>query len=374
MNRFFLIVIAGLSLGACAPQVSTAGVLNGGGVRLEPRFTGLTQPTDLRFLADGRALATEQGGRVVLLSEGAPPAVVLDLSDRTSSGGERGLLSLALHPDFAENGLLFLYGTDRAGDAVLSRAALGPETLAALDVRPLFTVPQPGPAHNGGQLQFGPDGHLYLSTGEGEYRPSWLGALPFAQDTGTPLGKLLRFRVGADGALSVPADNPFPDGEGAVWSLGLRNPWRFSFDRGTSELYLTDVGETAFEEVNVQPFGGSRGANYGWPHAEGPNCRLREGCAAFAEPALTYPHAEGCSVTGGYVYRGRAVPEFAGRYLYADFCTGVLRAARRSGSTWTNDVLLDTPFVISSFAQDGAGEVVVLEYASGTVYQIVPAD
>ncbi len=366
-------------LGACAPQVSTAGVLNGGGVALEPRFTGLTQPTDLRFLEDGRALTTEQGGRVVLLTEGAPPEVVLDLRDQTSSGGERGLLSLALHPDFAENGLLFLYGTDRAGDAVLSRATLGPktlepETLAALDVRPLFTAPQPGPAHNGGQLQFGPDGHLYLSSGEGEYRPSWLGANGFAQDVSTPLGKLLRFRVGAGGALSVPADNPFPEGERAVWALGLRNPWRFSFDRGTGELYLTDVGETAFEEVNVQPLGRSRGANYGWPHAEGVSCRLREGCGAFTSPAFTYPHDEECSVTGGYVYRGRAVPALRGRYLYADFCTGVLRAARRSGKTWVSEPLLDTPFVLSSFAQDGAGEVVVLEYASGTVYQIVPAD
>ncbi len=343
---------------------------------LEPRFTGLTQPTDLRFLPDGRALATEQAGRVVLLTMGAAPRVVLDLRDRTSCCGERGLLSLALHPDFSENGLLFLYGMDKNGDTVLSRVVLGPEMLEgeSSSVRPLFTVAQPGPAHNGGQLQFGPDGHLYLSTGDGEYRPSWLGALPFAQETDTPLGKLLRFQVDANGDVSVPADNPFPDGERAMWALGLRNPWRFSFDPATGDLYLADVGETLLEEVNVQPFAASRGANYGWPHAEGSSCRQTEGCAAFVSPAFTYPHGEGCSVTGGYVYRGRAVPALRGRYLYADFCTGVIWAARRDGSAWTSDVWLDTTLVISSFAQNAAGEVVVLDYASGTVYGLTGDD
>ena len=362
-------------MGACTPQVSTAGALTGGEVALESRFTGLTQPTDLRFLPDGRALATEQAGRVVLLAAGAAPRVVLDLRERTGCCGERGLLSLALHPDFSENGLLFLYGTDQGGDTVLSRVTLGAATLEPnAAVQDLFTALQPGPAHNGGQLQFGPDGYLYLSTGDGEYRPSWFGALPSAQETDTPLGKLLRFAVSAEGDLSVPADNPFPGGERAVWALGLRNPWRFSFDRDTGDLYLADVGETALEEVNVQPFGASRGANYGWPHAEGSSCRQTEECAAFVTPALSYPHHEGCSVTGGYVYRGRTIPALTGRYLYGDFCTGVLWAARRDGATWTKDVLLDTPLVISSFAQDAAGEMVVLDYASGTVYGLTGND
>lgn len=368
MNRFIAVVVA-FGLGACAPQVSSLGALSGGEVGLEPRFTGLAGPTDLRFLPDGRALATEQRGRVVRLTEGAPPEVVLDLQRRTGCCGERGLLSLALHPDFAENGLVFLYRTDPAGDAVLSRVTLGAETLEPnADVQDLLTVAQPGPTHNGGQLQFGPDGYLYLSTGDGAYRPSWLGALPFAQEPGSPLGKLLRFRVDADGDVSAPADNPFPEGDRAVWALGLRNPWRFSFDPDTGDLYLADVGETLLEEVNVQPFGASRGLNYGWPHAEGTNCRRREGCAAFAKPALTYPHSEGCSVTGGYVYRGPALPALRGRYLYGDFCTGVLWAAGRDGPAWVSDVLLDTPLVVSGFAQDAAGEVVVLDYASGTVY------
>lgn len=368
-----LVAVVTFGLGACAPHLSGAGALSGGEVALEPRFTGLTQPTDLRFLEDGRALATEQAGRVVLLTEGAVPEVVLDLRGRTGCCGERGLLSLALHPDFAANGLLFLYGSDKAGNTVLSRVTLGPETLTASSLRTLFTIAQPGPTHNGGQLQFGPDGHLYLSTGDGEYRPSWLGANPSAQKPGSPLGKLLRFAVSAEGDLSVPADNPFPGGERTIWALGLRNPWRFSFDPATGDLYLADVGETALEEVNVQPLGASRGANYGWPHAEGTDCR-QEGCRAFTPPALTYPHSEGCSVTGGYVYRGRAVPALVGRYLYGDFCTGVLWAARRDGPTWTNDVVLDTPLVVSSFARDAAGEVVVLDYASGTVYGLTGND
>ncbi len=399
-------------LGACTPQLSKSGALTGNGVGLEPRFSGLSQPTDLRFLPDssGRALVSEQAGTVVLVGDGGDNAgadgesadsgsangggadhnsangdsansehkTVLNLRGQVGCCGERGLLSLALHPNFSQNGLLFLYAVDKAGDTVLSRVVLDAETLEAAPdtLQVLLKVPQPGPTHNGGQLQFGPDGFLYLSTGDGLYRPSLLGALDNSQEKGNLLGKLLRLGVDEAGALSVPADNPFVGEEGArgeVWAYGLRNPWRFSFDSSTGELFVSDVGETAFEEVNVQPLRVSRGANYGWPRAEGPKCRQKD-CNAFVPPALSYTHDNGCSVTGGYVYRGVALPELVGSYLYSDFCSGILWAAERETETWRTRVLLDTPAIVSGFAQDNRGEVFVLDYGAGTVYGLVVPD
>ncbi|CAA9563414.1 MAG: hypothetical protein AVDCRST_MAG86-968 [uncultured Truepera sp.] len=189
------------------------------------------------------------------------------------------------------------------------------------------------------------------------------------------LGKLLRFRVDEAG-LSVPADNPFVHVEGAeaaVWAYGLCNPWRFSFDREGDEIYMADVGETAFEEINVQRLRASRGANYGWPLADGPRCRVPGGCAGFVPPALSYTHAEGCSVTGGYVYRGAALPELTGRYLYGDFWSGVIWAAERRDGLWQAEVVADTSLILSSFARDAAGEVYVLDYAGGAVYRLAEA-
>jgi glucose/arabinose dehydrogenase len=378
MMRFLLFGL--LNLVSCTPQIAPPSRIEVGGVRLEPRFSGLSQPTDLRFLDDGsgRALVAQQAGTVALVGVGET-RTVLDLRERVGCCNERGLLSLALHPDFRRNGLIFVYAVNRAGDTVLSRVALDRETLRAdpASYRVLLTIPQPGPTHNGGQLQFGPDGFLYLSTGDGIYRPSWLGAPPYAQERDTLLGKLLRFEVDGQGALSVPADNPFVSVEGAkaaIWAYGLRNPWWFSFDYATNELFLSDVGETRFEEVNVQPLAASKGANYGWPRAEGPVCRDAEGCAALTAPALAYPHDAGCSVTGGYVYRGTALPELRGRHLYGDFCSGVIRVAGRQGGRWQAVVLADTPLVLSSFAQDDGGELVALDYAAGVVYQLVAPD
>lgn len=362
-------------LAACTPQVAPENPVKAV-VSLEPHFSDLEQPTDLRFVpgGSGRALVTEQPGRVVLVGDG-PKRTVFEMQTRCC--GEQGLLSLAPHPDFVHNGLLFLYGSDVAGDTALSRVRLDPRTLEAdpSSYRVLLVITQPGPTHNGGQLQFGPDGRLYLSTGDGEYRPSWLGALPFAQELGTPLGKLLRFTVDNAGNLSAPHDNPFVEvleAKKTIWALGLRNPWRFSFDRDTGDLFVADVGETGFEEINAQPFAATKGANYGWPRAEGPNCRQTAGCAALTAPAVHYTHGAGCSVTGGYVYRGKKLPSLVGAYLYGDFCSGTVWAAERRGDGWRSRVLADTPYTLSSFAQDGAGEVYLLDYAGGTVYRLEP--
>lgn len=261
---------------------------------------------------------------------------------------------------------------------MLSRVRLDVRTLAADpdSYKVLLHIPDPGPTHNGGQLQFGPDGFLYLSTGDGLYRPSWLGAPPYAQEMDGMLGKLFRFRVDETG-LSVPADNPFVHVEGAeaaVWAYGLRNPWRFSFDREGGALYVADVGETAFEEINVHSLRASRGANYGWPLADGPQCRVPVGCAGFVPPAFSYTHAEGCSVTGGYVYRGVALPELTGRYLYGDFCSGTIWAAVQRGGVWRTRVLADTSLTLSGFAQDPQGEMVALDYTGGVVYGLIGGD
>ena len=376
MTRFWLFIGVWLAVAACTPQVSTSEVA-GAGVGLEPLFTGLSQPTDLRFLPNSskQALVSEQAGTVVLVGDGRNKTV-LDLRGQVECCGEEGLLSLALHPNFGQNGLLFLYAVNRAGETVLSRVEVDTGTLEAdpdtLEI--LLKIPQPGPTHNGGQLQFGPDGFLYLSTGDGLYRPLLLGALDTAQKKDRLLGKLLRLGVDEAGTISVPADNPFVGEAGArgeVWAYGLRNPWRFSFDR--SELYVADVGGSVFEEINVQRLGAARGANYGWPRAEGPEC-YQEDCTAFVPPVLSYTHDDGCSVTGGYVYRGAALPELVGSYLYSDFCTGTIWAAKRRGNTWRSRVLVDTPAAINGFARDDRGELFVLDYGAGTVYQLTAAD
>jgi glucose/arabinose dehydrogenase len=293
-------------------------------------------------------------------------------------------LSLALHPNFSQNGLLFVYYTAIGGETVLKRFRLLPDLTPLLDSgRVLLRIPQPGPTHNGGQLQFGPDGYLYLSTGDGEYRPSWLGANGYAQDKTLLLGKLLRLDVSTlDVSLTaegyrIPPDNPFVglplaagDAKAEVWALGLRNPWRFSFDAQTGEMFVTDVGETRFEEVNVQR-AKEGGQNYGWPHAEGSECRTEGSCRAFVAPALVYTHGEGCSVTGGYVYRGEALPQLQGRYLYADFCTGQVWAARETERGWEATPLFGTGAMISTFGEGENGELFLADYAAGAIYKIV---
>ncbi len=372
--RLVVVLLLAL-LAGCTPALSVGRAYQSASVRLEPHFSGLTQPTDLRFLPDGsgRALATEQRGRLVLLGDG-PPRVLLDLRERTRCCGEQGLLSLALHPDFERNGLVFLYGSLESGDTALRRVTLLPQTLTQQpdSFKVVRTFKQPGPTHQGGQLQFGPDGRLYLSLGEGLYRPSWLGALPYAQERDSPLGKVLRFKVSAEGRVSIPDDNPFaavPGAEPALWALGLRNPWRFSFSAETGELFIADVGETVAEEVTILTSAEARGANFGWPRMEGTRCRVAS-CEAFVAPDITYPTRSGCAMTGGYVYWGNRLPALWGTYLYGDYCTGVVWGAVRHEGYWHVRKLLDSTLLLNSFAQDEAGEVYALDYATGRVFRI----
>ncbi len=343
---------------------------------------GLDKPTHLTHSGDGSGTLyiTEQPGRVRVWRDGQLlPTPFLDLTDRVGDRGtEQGLLSIAFSPDFAQSRRLFVNYTDNNGNTVISGFIANADGLTADPSSEwvVMRIEQPYPNHNGGQIAFGPDGMLYIGMGDGGAAGD---PQNFAQNTRSLLGKMLRIDVSQSSAAQpyrVPADNPrFGDGaRPEIWASGLRNPWRFSFDRATGDLFIADVGQNAFEEINFQP-AGQGGQNYGW--------RFREGFAPYAgdpgtlaltDPIHQYAHREGgCAVTGGYVYRGSALPSLVGAYLYGDFCSGLIWALRPNGSGgWQNDLLLRTPYNISSFGEDEAGELYVLDH-NGAAYKLIGA-
>lgn len=343
---------------------------------LVPYALGFNKPVDLRAFTGGRLLVVQQEGLVVLASPVAPTVPLLDLRRKVSCCVEQGLLSLSLHPEFERNGLLFVYYTDLEGNGVLSRFHVEPGKEAAnpASEEVILRVPQPGPTHNGGQLQFGPDGYLYLSLGDGEYRQWEQGVKTYAQDRSLLLGKLLRLDVDA-APYAIPWDNPLTgmaDVRQEIWASGLRNPWRFSFDRETGDLWLGDVGQNFYEKIIFQPANSAGGENYGWPILGERACLGENNCDlyGFTRPAIVYTRRDGCAVTGGYVYRGKALTGLRGHYLYGDFCTGRLWAAQRNKNNWKAVELLDTDFIISTFGEDAQGEVYVADYARGTLYKL----
>ena len=357
-----------LSLIACASSQA--------GPQLTEVARGLSQPVAIAHAGDDRLFVVERAGTVRVVVEGeVRPEPFLDLRDRVGSrGGEQGLLGLAFPPGFAASGRYYVYYTDLAGGSVLSRfTATGDGTDPASE-RVLLRQPQPASNHNGGQLAFGPDGYLYLGLGDGGSGGDPRGA---GQSLSTWLGKLLRLDVSGDD-LAVPADNPFVGREGAlpeIWAYGFRNPWRFSFDPATGDLFIADVGQNAFEEVNLQPAASRGGENYGWNVMEGAACfSPREGCDAdgLTLPIVTYPHGPewGRSITGGYVYRGSALPELQGAYVFADFVSGKVWRADATDGAWQVTLLLDTGFNVSTFGVDAAGELYLADYASGRVYRL----
>ena len=345
-------------------------------MRFTPYASGLPQVTTLTHAGDGsgRLYATLQGGQIRVIQKGAVrTAPFLDLSALTRAGGERGLLGLTFDPKYKTNRRLYVHYTDRNGDTVLARYAATADFSRAdpNSAKVLFTAKQPYANHNGGQLAFGPDGFLYLGLGDGGS-----GGDPQnnGQNLGSPLGKILRFDVSGDDAKPAPG-NPFLNRQGAnphIWAYGLRNPWRFSFDRQTGDLIIADVGQNAFEEVNRQPRNSKGGENYGWRTREGRTCfEPRSGCRTqgLTEPVLVYGRQEGQSITGGYVYRGQAIPALKGQYVFADFGTGTVWAARMTGTTWNKTSLgkVENP---STFGEDEDGELYVAEYGSGRVLKL----
>lgn len=345
-------------------------------VRLVPVAGGFDQPVSVIAPHDGsrRIFVVEQGGRVILLRDGVRQAEpFLDIRSRVSCCGERGLLDMALDPSFELNGHVWVNYTNSAGNTVISRFTTAGAAASASSELVVLTVEQPFTNHNGGQLRFGPDGFLYIALGDGGSAGDPGNR---AQRLDTLLGKLLRIDV-RQGAYSIPAGNPFAGTAGArpeIWALGLRNPWRFSFDRDTGNLWIADVGQSRLEEVNLQPSSSGGGQNYGWRTMEGTSCYSPpSGCATtgLTLPVIEYGHGEGCSITGGYVYRGRAIPSLRGRYVFGDLCSGTIWAARASETGWQRELLLETTASITSFGETSAGELLVVDYA-GTLYRIDP--
>jgi glucose/arabinose dehydrogenase len=338
------------------------------------------RPIGITADPDGRLLVNEQVGRIVAIGPDGSASPFADLTDRIIAGGERGLLGLALHPGWPAVPRAFVHYTDFGGDTAVSEFAASGQPLA-LDTASeqlLLRVDQPYANHNGGQLSFGPDGLLYLGLGDGGSGGDPHG---HGQDASTLLGSIIRIDVDAAAPYAIPADNPFATGGGApeVWLMGLRNPWRFSFDRLTGQLWIGDVGQAAWEEIDrVDPTAG--GANLGWNIMEGAHCFAIADCdsAAYVGPLAEYPNGEaGCAVTGGYVYRGTRIAGLAGWYLFSDFCSGTLFAVPSDaaqpvpGTALAPRVILESGLGVASFGEGVDGELYVAD-AGGAVYRIVP--
>ncbi|MBW3629562.1 MAG: PQQ-dependent sugar dehydrogenase [Gemmatimonadetes bacterium] len=325
---------------------------------------------------DARLFVLEQAGRIRVVEDGQLLATpFLDISSKVGSGGERGLLGLAFHPAYASNGYFFVNYTDRNGDTRIERYRASADRNRADpgSVKRLLSIDQPYANHNGGMLEFGADGMLYIGMGDGGSGGDPLGN---GQKLSTLLGKLLRIDVDRGDPYGIPAGNPFVGRAGArgeIWAYGLRNPWRFAFDHAGGNLYVADVGQNALEEITVVA-SASGGVNYGWNRMEGARCFRAESCdrGGLQIPQVDYPRSDGCSVTGGYVYRGRRIPNLVGHYFYADYCRPGLRSFHSSPAV-TDQRLWDLPQAtqVSSFGQDSEGELYVLSHG-GRVFKIVP--
>ena len=359
------------------PPASTPGLQLISGALSSPVFVTSPPGDTLRLFV------VEQGGRVrVFRRDSLLATPFLDLRGKISSGGERGLLSLAFHPQYATNGRFYVYFTDVNGDIRIVRYVVSPDPNVANAVSTdtvLAVVHQPYSNHNGGSLVFGPDGKLYAGLGDGGSGGDPQGN---GQNRHALLGKVLRLDVDGASGYTIPADNPFAtDTSGApeVWAYGLRNPWRFSFDRQTGDLYIADVGQNAWEEVDVAPTSGGRGksANYGWNVMEGMHCYPSGTCnqTGLVQPLVEYGHTGGaCSITGGYVYRGTRVSALAGLYLYADYCNGMVWSFRLVGGAATGardwSPQLSPGGGVSSFGQDERGELYIMTLG-GSLFRIV---
>ena len=329
-----------------------------------------------------RLFIVEKTGAIRIVKSGMLlPAAFLDIGGLVSGGSEQGLLGLAFDPAYATNGRIVVHYTDAAGNTRVStfaRSSGDPDLADPASEQLVLAAEQPFPNHNGGQLLFGPDGDLYLGLGDGGSAGDPLGR---GQDLTDLLGSILRLDIRTTSPYAIPADNPFADRTDVrpeVWSYGLRNPWRFSFDRVTGDLYVGDVGQSAWEEVDVSPAadGAGKATNFGWNIMEGKHCYAASSCdqSGLTLPVLEYGHGQGCSVTGGYVYRGTAIPAIQGYYFYGDYCGGWVRSFRyQSGEAvdafqWPT---LAPGGSITSFGEDAAGELYVTS-ADGRVFRIIP--
>jgi glucose/arabinose dehydrogenase len=374
-----LALSAAVTVGAagCASD-EPAGPVPSDALRLVEVASGLANPLHLAAPAgDDRLFVVEQPGRIRVIKAGALlPQPFLDITAKVLSGGERGLLSVAFHPRYATNGYLYVNYTDLAGDTRVERYTVGagnPDVADPATAQLVLTVAQPFANHNGGLVLFSPDGMLYVGMGDGGSAGDPLG---HGQNRSTLLGKLLRLDVDGAAPYAVPPDNPFVGQAGArgeIWALGLRNPWRFAFDRAAGLLYVADVGQSRREEVHVVP-ATRAGVNYGWNILEGSECYASATCNAqgLERPIVEYSHDEGaCSITGGSVYRGQRLLAMVGHYFYSDFCAGFVRSFRYAEGRVIDHRSWDVGDVgsVLSFGEDADGELYVLS-ANGRVYRL----
>ncbi|HJU89009.1 MAG TPA: PQQ-dependent sugar dehydrogenase [Gemmatimonadaceae bacterium] len=349
-------------------------------LRFAEVVSGLSNPVYLTAPAgDTRLFIVQQDGRIRIVQNGTiRPTDFLNLSSRTDASGERGLLSMAFHPQYSTNGFFFVYFTESGtGDILVERyhVSTDPNVSEPAGTLVLRIAHRDFSNHNGGLLLFGPDGMLYMGTGDGGGGGDPLGN---GQNLSSLLGKLLRIDV-TSLPYTIPAGNPFagqPNRRGEIWAYGLRNPWRFAFDRGANELYIADVGQNDFEEVNVVNRT-TAGVNYGWNIMEGLHCfpigTTNCNQSGLTLPVLEYDHSQGCSIAGGFVYRGTQLPELVGHYFYSDLCRGWLRTFRFTGGAATEHRdwgVLGAVGATLSFGEDAAGELYVLS-GNGSVYRIV---
>jgi glucose/arabinose dehydrogenase len=378
-------LIGATALLASLASWSAIGASGAANVVLTPIASGFDSPVLVTNALDGsgRLFVVEQTGRIKVVKNGVVNRTLfLDVSNEISKGGEQGLLGLAFHPKYETNGLFYVNFTRADGNTVIRRyraSTTNPDVADLGSAYQIMMIPQPYDNHNGGMLAFGPDGYLYIGMGDGGS-----GGDPGnrAQRTDNLLGKMLRINVnGSVGARHylIPSSNPWVGRVGwdEIWSRGLRNPWRFSFDRKTGDLWIGDVGQNRFEEIDRSKVTGSstsrgRGVNYGWRLMEGRHCfNPPTGCTWSGKviPVVEYAHSDGCSVTGGYVYRGAKVPALYGKYVFADFCSGIIWTVPYDApSPMTKTVLFDTSMNISSFGQDGSGELYVVDHG-GAFYK-----
>ena len=363
---------------ACGEDPS--GIVDDVALTAEVVVTGLSDPTVLTSpLGDDRAFVAEQGGRILIVeADSLVTSPFLDLSGIVLSGGERGLLGLAFHPMYASNGYFYVNYTDQAGDTRVVRytRSSDPYVADAASASVILTVGQPFPNHNGGALAFGPAGHLFIALGDGGSGGDPDGN---GQDSTTLLGSILRIDVDGASPYAIPSNNPFaghPTARPEIWAYGLRNPWRFSIDAADDMLYIGDVGQSTWEEVDAVPRATSTAYNFGWNTVEGLECFQGGSCdlSAFTAPVIAYPTNTGCAIVGGFVYRGLAIPDLRGTYFYGDHCTGVIRSLRVTNGNadehrqWS----LGTSGSLLSFGEDADGELYVLS-SDGIVYRIVSA-
>ena len=332
--------------------------------------SGLNRPVDIQPANDGsgRLFIIEKAGYIRIYENGKLlDAPFLDITNRVStSGNEMGLLGLAFSPDYEQNGFFYVNYTGDDGNTRISRFHANGNSADSNSENVLLVIKQPYKNHNGGALAFGPDGYLYAGLGDGGSAgdPHKNG-----QNTIVLLGKILRLDVNNGDKYSIPSDNPFGN---EVWAYGLRNPWRISFDRATGDLWIGDVGQDKWEEIDYLSAGSQGGANFGWSIMEGNHNYDGEPQSGMLLPVAEYSHAEGgCSITGGYVYRG-IMPEWDGVYLYGDYCSGKVWALILSDGQWQSQVMFETGVTITSFGQDESGEI-YLASDNGNIYRLTPS-